>query len=189
MSTPHMYIVDAATAVDMMQVSAPPWPVLISITDTPADGRVSTQRAMKRLLARRTDAHAWFAEFDDVPFATNGYVPVSAFQAQELVAFARLPVVRRASSVVVHCAAGISRSPAAAVVVFAAWGLSPVAAVGAMREAVRYTKARGFRDDDGVLPQPSVVVRGDEALGLDGGLVAAVMEAYPQLVGKFGRVR
>lgn len=117
--------------------------------------------------------------YDDIPVPRPGWEPMAPSQAAELVRFAREH--RAHEEWLIHCAAGLSRSPAAALVVAAA--RQDGAAPGAAAElAVRIVQAglhesteAGARMSEAVKPNPRVVVLGDRALDFDGALVDAAV--------------
>lgn len=76
-------------------------------------------------------------------------------------------VLRVADRVYVHCHAGISRSTAIAYLLWCAW-LGP----GNEPEALR----RVFADRPQAVPNPLIVQHGDELLGREGAMIAALEE-------------
>src|SRR5689334_22367674 len=101
--------------------------------------------------------------------------------AEAIVGFARALHADPPPGLVVHCAAGISRSSAAVVGVLASVGADPVEGLHA---AVKFSAGRGWRErGEGVRPNPRLVALLDAALGRDGELVWQVLGVWRPLRG------
>lgn len=108
------------------------------------------------------DAHLALA-FHDIEEPLAGYAAPGPGDVEALAAFGR--ALGPCDRVVVHCAAGVSRSPAGAAVVLCAWK-GPEA-------ARRFLLAEGP-----FLPNALILRLGDVALGTDGRLAAAGEAAW-----------
>lgn len=133
----------------------PPVDVLVSIWQ-PDEPRPRLPEARDRLLL----------DFHDLPFDAPGLRGPEARDARVLRDFAR-DRVRRGDHVLLHCAVGASRSPAAALAVLLALDLTPERAID---EVMRVTR-------DMAAPNPRFVRHIDDAFGLDGRLDTAVQGA------------
>lgn len=130
---------------------------------------------------------------DDVSVPRPGYVAAQPYHLRRVQDWARKNVNH---PWIVHCAAGISRSPAAATVARATLHLdagldASVAARAAVQdvcEAIEETECRGFRSHT-VHPNPRFLLFGDEILDCSGHLVAAALEAWPQIRPTLDRAR
>ncbi len=113
--------------------------------------------------------------FDDWPQAASRvWFPPQASHAARIVDFAR--ALQGPPGVVVHCAAGISRSAAAVVGLYAAWGADPEAVPELLDAARRETRERGYRDATPCRPNPRLAALLDHALGLEWQLLDAVLD-------------
>ena len=114
-------------------------------------------------------------EFDDclTDKPNFGYVAPKIWDVRQIVEHAR----GLSGRVVVHCAAGVSRSSASAVVIFATrFGAGREHdAVRAMLHARERTAKRGWRAG-GVSPNMTIIALADEELGLDGALIEAIKD-------------
>lgn len=115
-------------------------------------------------------------EFDDVlvdkPF--HGYTAPTREQVREIIEWgSNLPPGRLLG----HCAAGISRSSASTLIIFAARGLSPEDAVKATIGAVQRAVGMRWRYP-GIHPNRRIVEFGDDLLGACGKLVDAYEEHF-----------
>jgi len=115
-------------------------------------------------------------EFDDVLVdkPLHGYVAPTRADVEPLVALA--PTLQ--GRVLVHCAAGISRSSAATLILFAT-RFGPgreLDAVRALLGSRERTERRGWRTG-GVSPNRTMIVLADEILGRHGSLVETVDQA------------
>lgn len=102
-----------------------------------------------------------------------GWAGMGQDDARRLVEFCAL-IAKDPGPTLVHCAAGISRSSAAALVLLATL-LGPgqeAAAVEALIQAVIQTRSRGYRDTFLVLPNRRVTALCDSLLGREGRLLA-----------------
>lgn len=114
--------------------------------------------------------------FDDIGRWMSIYACPQRGHADRIVAFARALHADPPPGLVVHCAAGISRSSAAVVGVLAAVGADPV---HGLLDAVRFTVGKGWRDPgDSVRPNPRLVALLDAALDADGDLVRQVLGVW-----------
>lgn len=105
----------------------------------------------------------YFHDITDPP-SPGGFVPPSTEDVRKILAFAKR--IKEQDEVLVHCAAGISRSSAAALAIIAS-KLEPKRANGAraIREVLAIKKF--------IHPNHNMVVDTDKLLGYDGGLVDA----------------
>lgn len=102
----------------------------------------------------------------DIHTAVERYVAPTLEHAQSIIGFARnLP---DDASLIVHCHAGVSRSPAAVILCLAATAPSFGKAAADVR---RFFEAQSF-----IRPNPLLVRHGDEVLGLEGRLVRLVQD-------------
>lgn len=109
-------------------------------------------------------------EVDDIAGAIAGYVAPQAGHVSALIDFAR--DWDRATPLLVHCYAGISRSTAAALAVMCLHN------PGREAEAARLLRQRAPY----ALPNQRIVALADRALGLDGRLIDAVAALGPREV-------
>ena len=109
--------------------------------------------------------------FDDVVRESLWYTPINRDQVDKLVAFCEKAREGRA---LIHCAAGISRSTAAALVLLAV-RLGPGREGEAVSELFRMTDELQQADlrDDPIRPNRRIVWMADEALGRNGALYNA----------------
>lgn len=105
-------------------------------------------------------------QFDDVVRNMFGYQCLTVSQAGALADEIRR-VVPKYESILVHCAAGISRSSAVAAALLAHKGMRVAAG---LRET--WIRSRPYRGDEMFRPNPSVLELLDHALGLNGTLSA-----------------
>jgi predicted protein tyrosine phosphatase len=124
----------------------------------------------------------------DMP--THGYFAPTREHVEALLAFATEYV--REGDVIVHCAAGISRSSACTLALLAQYGVPKhdgLSRGNRMRDAARLcvldllasvhdTHAAGLRDDVGIRPNPRIVWHADQILGWRGHLLAAVEDVF-----------
>lgn len=124
--------------------------------------------------------------FDDVSGSSAGRwqrdEPPSASHARAIVAFARtLAADPWPGGLVVHCAAGISRSAAALVGLARVWTASDAAAIQMVLGIERRTRGLGLRAAD-PLPNLRLCALLDRELTLGGSLVRALLAASPRLL-------
>jgi predicted protein tyrosine phosphatase len=124
--------------------------------------------------------------FDDVSRSNAGnwqrHLPPSRADARAIVAFARaLQAAPWPAGLVVHCAAGVSRSAAALVGVARVWTGSDAAAIELLRGVERRTRSLGLRTHD-PLPNLRLIALLDRELALAGSLVRALLAASPRLL-------
>ncbi len=110
-------------------------------------------------------------EFFDVSQDTGFEYGPKAWQVEQVIDFARA-IQNKGGKLLVHCEAGISRSSAAALTVFATW-----LGVGKEQEAVD----RIYAAQPQAWPNSLFVELADELLGRDGALIAAVNKAIEAL--------
>jgi len=118
--------------------------------------------------------------FDDVTHPSpvaNWWTPPSITDAEKIAEFARALARTPPSGLVVHCAAGLSRSTAATVGIGTVLFGSAGEGVSMMRAAVKLAYKRGWRGDKDSFPNELLVEHLDRALGCTGSMVAAV-KAY-----------
>lgn len=122
---------------------------VVSIIAAPSDGYPETPPEWFEAL----DVPKLLLAFDDVDQWQNpaGYIGATRKQIEQLVEFAH----GVGGMGVVHCAAGIGRSAAAAIVMHAVH--DEPEPVLAMLEGVSHAIAAGFREDDFVLPNRRVI--------------------------------
>lgn len=122
-------------------------------------------------------------QMDDVPRDVQGYSAPTRAHVEALIAWWDPLAVE--GDVIVHCAAGISRSSACALALIA----SGYGADHRERDAARLcvldllanvhaTESMGLRDDLGIRPNPRIVWLADQILGWDGHLLAAVEDVF-----------
>ena len=129
--------------------------------------------------------HALTLHVDDITFARSGFTAVMPHHLRRIVDWARENPER---DWLIHCAQGVSRSPAAALIARTAVTLgNPGDASVAAREAVQAvvaalaeTEAAGWRYG-AVRPNARFLLLGDELLDCDGQLVAAALEQWPTI--------
>lgn len=128
-------------------------------------------------------------QFDDVCRDLHGYSAPKREQIEHLLTWwsANRP---EDGDVIVHCAAGISRSSACALALLASrigpWSADdcfarPSAArllVLDLLAAVHDSHQQGFREDTSIRPNPRIVWLADQILGWDGHLLAAVEDVF-----------
>lgn len=120
--------------------------------------------------------------FDDVPRDVQGYSAPKREQIEALIAW--WDPLGVDGDVIVHCAAGISRSSACALTLIAAAYGAPRdhdrarLAVLDLLASVHATESMGLRDDLGIRPNPRIVWLADQILGWDGHLLAAVEDVF-----------
>lgn len=128
--------------------------------------------------------------FDDVLYdkPEHGYSAATLDDVRAIVSFGRRGVIDR-GLVVIHCAAGLSRSPAAALIALAASRAeaSEHAVVGSIVDDLAWARSKGLRED-GALPNALLVVIGDLLLGRRGRLVRAACVAWPLMVKNVERI-
>ena len=108
-----------------------------------------------------------------------GYVGFAPADARRLVDFCAL-VAQDPGATLIHCAAGISRSTAAALVLIATM-MGPgeeAASVESLVDAVTWTWANDLREVQMILPNRRVVALCDQLLGREGRLLAARDEFF-----------
>jgi predicted protein tyrosine phosphatase len=122
--------------------------------------------------------------FDDIqqkpnPWsALSGYVPPSREEAHQIVAFAVDCANGRVPGLLIHCAAGISRSSASCLGVAMALLGNPRTALYELQHAVDRSYERGWRDDLIVHPNRRLVALLDKEMGCDGELLRAMLKEY-----------
>lgn len=119
--------------------------------------------------------------FDDYPTHDpfGRWFPPQSSHAAKIVGFGLGLRDAPPKGLVVHCAAGLSRSPAAVLGVLCAWGSTPEQACDEAIAAVRRGHDAGYRDEPtGIRPNPRLVALLDAALGLHGGLLRAVHDRW-----------
>lgn len=122
-------------------------------------------------------------QFDDVPRDAHGYNAPKAEHVAALIAW--WDVHAPDGDVIVHCAAGISRSSACALALIAAGYGKDCRTRDAARScvldllsAVHDTHQQGLREDAGIRPNPRIVWLADQILGWRGHLLAAVEDVF-----------
>lgn len=130
-------------------------------------------------LPRRTSGPRLDLEFDDldrIPQGIDhGYRPPRLEDAEAIIQFAREIHRQRPEGVVVHCHAGVSRSAAAALGILCALrGTGGGQLVRELQRALWEGKHRGWREDEGCLPNARLVALFDRALGCGGALLREV---------------
>jgi predicted protein tyrosine phosphatase len=108
-------------------------------------------------------------EFDDVErdLPDHGYVAPTEADVRAIIALTWAGGPR-----VIHCAAGVSRSSAAAWIIFVAGGHSPLAAYWLLRHCVQATKDAGYRDDTYIRPNYRMIEIADKLLEQNGKFIA-----------------
>lgn len=137
--------------------------------------------------------HALTLHVDDITFPRAGFSAVMPYHLQRIVDWARGNAER---DWLIHCAQGVSRSPAAALVACTALALGkPGDATVAAREAVQTvvaalaeTEAQGHRYGP-ARPNARFLLLGDELLDCGGQLVAAALEQWPTILPFLERAR
>ncbi len=165
-------ILDAITAEEI--TSAGDVDALLSIWDTQT-------HALEKYKWPGIPKIAKVIEFDDVLVdkPLHGYTAATREQVQEIIAWgAALPPGR----LLAHCAAGISRSSASTLLIFAARGLTPEEAVRATIGAMQRAVGMRWRYP-GIHPNRRIVEIGDDLLGACGNLVGAFEEHFELLDG------
>lgn len=153
-----MFDLRIETAPDALQLMQEGWPTHI----------VSLVGDDLRFELPHMGAHHFVAHFHDVEREINGYVAPDARKlAAALAHVADLPNDAR---LLVHCHAGKSRSPAFALGVLVAAGMTPAEAM---------TKVKLLRPF--VIPNRMIVAMLDEMLGQGGELVRVVLDHYATL--------
>lgn len=128
-------------------------------------------------------------EFDDIEVARNrfGYVGSTEEDVRKIVTFSRR-IKDDPGPTLVHCAAGISRSSAASLILLAIL-LGPgqeTEAVGHVLDVVEWCGESGLREvGTGIRPNRRIVWLGDTLLGLGGALLRATT-SHPGLRGAYG---
>lgn len=149
--------------------------VLVSIA-TPLDSRTTAfgEKSEPCSGFTRFCGRSLFLRFDDTD--VGGPLAPKVEHIERMVTLALETLIAPAAPVrvLVHCAAGISRSTATAIVMLVAAGYTPQEAVRMVDEATK----------GGAWPNQLVVSLGDARLSLDGDLVAAVNEYKSQRTGK-----
>lgn len=192
MSAPLVLTVTDAETARGIVAAGPPYPVLISISDTPSPTRAADTTWTKACSDRLC------LQFDDVLRPVQGYVPATMAQVHELIAFARSP--RRPEPWLVHCGAGVSRSVAAALLVRVAQQRGSPAytnlvlslnglrflvmqyALSALNDDLRESELAGYREVGMGRPNALMLSLGDRAMGFDGKLVRAALTVWPQIL-------
>ena len=105
---------------------------------------------------------------DDIVTPVEGYVPPADEHVSKLIDFAR--AWDRATPMVVHCYAGISRSTAGAFI--AACALNPARSEFSIAQAIR-------RASVSAMPNARLVALGDQALRRNGRMIAAIEKIGP----------
>ncbi|HAX79384.1 MAG TPA: hypothetical protein DCY88_27050 [Cyanobacteria bacterium UBA11372] len=103
--------------------------------------------------------HRLRLEFDDIPLPISGYTPPGRKDVEKIISFGTSAGVSGEGDLLIHCGAGISRSTAAALGIFAA-SLKPQAAL--LRVILIQPEA---------LPNRMMVRFADEILGCNGKLI------------------
>lgn len=100
--------------------------------------------------------------FDDVVLDAplHGYVGVTVDQVAQIIAFGH-QTAQQTGSVLVHCAAGVSRSTATAAVLARCWGASEQGALDTSYGAVKRAFERGWRDDLAWCPNERILLLAD----------------------------
>jgi predicted protein tyrosine phosphatase len=128
---------------------------------------VAREDAVTRPAAVPAENHLWL-QLHDISEPRDGFVPPESRHVEDLLAFVQR--WRGATPMVVHCYAGISRSTAAAFVAVCA--LRPRSDEHAIARALR-------RASPTATPNARIVALGDEILGRDGRMVAAIAAIGP----------
>lgn len=126
-------------------------------------------------------------QFDDVPrdLPLSGYRAATREQVEQLLTW--WGSAPRDGDVIVHCAAGISRSSACALAMMAASRRNPPDDLDGeaarllvldLLSAVYDSHQQGLRDDATIRPNPRIVWLADQILGWDGHLLAAVEDVF-----------
>jgi len=149
--------------------------VLVSIA-TPEDSRTTAfgEQSTPCSGFTRFRGRSLFLRFDDTD--VDGPLAPKAEHVERMVTLALETLVAppKVMRVLVHCAAGISRSTATAIVMLVAAGYTPQEAVRMVDEATK----------GGAWPNQLIISLGDARWNLDGALVAAVNEYKSQRTGK-----
>lgn len=174
--TPPLYICSEPAALVAL-AQHPTW-ALLSIRDDGRDPlRLETREDDEPAVPIPHTGPRLDLTFDDWPMLDpyGRFAPPRIEHAHAIVVFADM--LGDAPGVIVHCAAGISRSSAAAVGVLAvlAPDADPVDALEAARAA---TQAAGHRDGEPVRPNPRLVALLDLALGREWALFERVFGHY-----------
>jgi predicted protein tyrosine phosphatase len=129
---------------------------------------------------RKHPAHKLRLEFDDVERAhALWYEGATHNQVEQLLAWADL-WVQDPGPILIHCAAGVSRSTACALVAIA-HRLGPGeedASIRHLLHAIDHTQKLGYRHGQGVLPNRRVVALADVLMEREGKLLEAVQKAF-----------
>lgn len=131
-----------------------------------------------------------FLAFDDEAYSRDHNDPPLAHHAQKIVHFGQRMDPEK--PVLVHCAAGISRSTATVLGLAASRGMDPMKT---LRHAVKTAEVRGLRPKGlgvapwhaGIRPNGRLVALLDRTLGLDGDLLGEVHKVFHRCGGSWGR--
>lgn len=127
-------------------------------------------------------------QFDDVPRDYEGrYRAATREQIERLLTWSSEHV--KDGDVIVHCAAGISRSSACALAMIASKVHRPPDDPAGMWANARFcvldllssvhdSQQQGLREDTGIRPNPRIVWLADQILGWNGHLLAAVEDVF-----------
>jgi predicted protein tyrosine phosphatase len=124
---------------------------------------VAREDVVSRPAAVAAENHLWL-QLHDISEPLEGYVIPESEHIEQLIAFVRR--WPRDTPMVVHCYAGISRSTAAAYVALCA--LNPPGYEQAIARALR-------RASPTATPNARIVALGDDLLGRDGRMIAAIV--------------
>ena len=114
-------------------------------------------------------------EMDDVDYDHDGYQAPTRAQVERIVLFSSSPILK--GRILVHCQAGISRSSAAALVLFMTRLRDPQLAILALLRSIQATHKRGWREV-GIHPNSAVVRHADDILGCNGAFMQAFAETF-----------
>jgi predicted protein tyrosine phosphatase len=169
---PRLIVVDADEARKIVESRRPRVDALLSIRD-----RARSPHRFADLVARRL-----CLDFDDVLYdLPSGYSAATHSDVVQILAFAL--AVESLGTVLVHCSAGISRSPAAALLLHAArlgHGREEAAVDSLLRDLLR-AEQEGHREA-GARPNARMLVLGDLRMRRRGRLVAAALRTWPALL-------
>lgn len=122
----------------------------------------------------RSHPNSLVMEFDDIPTVSgHGYIGVTEEQVKAIIAVA--PGLQ--GRVAIHCAQGVARSTAAALVILVVRLGSVNKAIDTLELAIKRTEEKGWRGA-GVKPNKRVIALADHLLGLKGKLIQTVSKKY-----------